>query len=81
VHPTITQQIAREAQRDRLARAERARLVREARAELKAWYLRGLRPKLEQAASAEVVTPQALEALDADVRGLLDLTQEREEAA
>jgi hypothetical protein len=54
---------------------------REARAELRAWYLRGLLPKLERAARGEVVEPRAVEALDVDVRALLDLSHEREEAA
>jgi hypothetical protein len=53
----------------------------EARAELQAWYLRGLLPKLAQAARAGVVELQAVEALDGEVRALLDLTQERKEAA
>jgi len=55
--------------------------TRDVRAELHAWYLRGLRPKLARAARTGVVAPQALEALDAEVRALLDLPLEREEAA
>jgi hypothetical protein len=55
--------------------------TREARAGLQAWYLRGLLPKLARAARAGLVDPQAVVALDADVRALLDLSQERKEAA
>lgn len=55
--------------------------ARAARAELQAWYVQGLLPKLARAASSGVADPRAVEALDADVRGLLDLAREREEAA
>jgi hypothetical protein len=55
--------------------------ARAARAELQAWYVRSLLPKLARAASAGVADPRAIEALDADVRGLLDLARAREEAA
>ena len=55
--------------------------ARAARAELQAWYVRGLLPKLTRAASTGVADPRAIEALDADVRGLLDLARAREEAA
>jgi hypothetical protein len=53
----------------------------EARANLQAWYLRSLLPKLSRAARTKVVNPEAVEALDADVRSLLDISREREEAA
>jgi hypothetical protein len=52
-----------------------------ARAELQSWYLHGLLPKLTRAASARVVEPAAVEALDAEVRWFLDLAEEHEEAA
>jgi hypothetical protein len=52
-----------------------------ARTELQSWYQRGLLPKLERAAAAGAVDARALAALDADVRALLDLSREREEAA
>jgi hypothetical protein len=52
-----------------------------ARAELQAWYLHGLRPKLARAGEAGVVDRGALEALDDDVRALLDLSRAGEEAA
>ena len=54
---------------------------RDARAELQAWYFRGLLPKLARAAGSGVIAPQALEALDVEVRALLDLPREQEEAA
>lgn len=52
-----------------------------ARAELQAWYLHGLLPKLARAAGAGVVDTQELRALDAGLRALLDLPLEQEEAA
>lgn len=52
-----------------------------ARAELQAWYRRGLLPKLARAAATGAVNPQAVAALDADLRALLDLSQEQKEAA
>lgn len=57
------------------------RRTRAARTELQAWYARGLLPKLARAAGAGAVDPRAIEALDAGVRGLLDLPRAREEAA
>jgi hypothetical protein len=51
-----------------------------ARAELQSWYLQRLQPKLARAASTGVVDPRAVAALDAEVRGLLDLAQAREAA-
>jgi len=53
----------------------------DARAELEAWYRRGLLPKLARAARSGVVDGRAVDALDADVRALLDISQERKEAA
>jgi hypothetical protein len=47
----------------------------EARAELQSWYLRGLQPKLARAASTGAVDPQAVAALDAEVRRFLDLSR------
>jgi hypothetical protein len=55
--------------------------TRDARAELQAWYLRSLLPKLARTAKKGAVDPRAVEALDAEVRALLDLGPEREEAA
>jgi hypothetical protein len=52
-----------------------------ARAELQAWYTRGLLPKLAQAAKSGTVDRGAVEALDDEVRSLLDLSHPREEAA
>ncbi|HZS25508.1 MAG TPA: hypothetical protein VFA30_11060 [Gaiellaceae bacterium] len=43
-----------------------------ARAELRTWYLAGLRPKLVRAASDGVVSDGAAGALDALLRALLD---------
>ena len=53
----------------------------DARAELQAWYLRGLLPKLGRAAERGALDPREFEALDGQVRSLIDLPQEREEAA
>jgi hypothetical protein len=53
----------------------------DARAELQAWYLGGLLPKLARAARTGVIDRRAASALDADVRALLDLSHERREAA
>jgi hypothetical protein len=55
--------------------------ARDARAELQAWYLHGLLPKLARAASTGTVDTGAVEALDADVRALLDVTEARRDAA
>ena len=55
--------------------------AKEARADLRAWYLRGLLPKLTRAAGEGAVDAGAMEALDADVRSLLEISEEREEAA
>lgn len=52
-----------------------------ARAELQSWYLQGLLPKLARAARTGAVDRAAVEALDTDVRALLDLSRAREEAA
>jgi len=49
----------------------------DARAELRLWYLRGLQPKLARAASTGAVDPQAVAALDADLRSFLDLYRAR----
>jgi len=61
-----------------MAGNERARA---ARTDLQAWYLHGLLPKLARAAKTGAVDVQAVEALDADVRSLLDLSAGRKEAA
>ena len=45
----------------------------EARAELRSWYLLSLQPKLARAATTGAVDPQAVAALDAEVRSFLDL--------
>jgi hypothetical protein len=50
-------------------------------AELRAWYLEGLRPKLSRAAGAGTVPPAAAEALDQRLREFLDLPSVREEEA
>lgn len=55
--------------------------MHDARAELQAWYLRGLLPKLGRAAERGALDPRELEALDGQVRSLIDLPREREEAA
>ena len=52
-----------------------------ARAELQAWYLRGLLPRLVHAARTGVVDVRAVEALDAGVRTLLDLSPADKKAA
>ncbi len=44
-----------------------------ARAELQAWYLDSLRPKLVDAAAAGIVAPAAGDELDRQVRDLLRL--------
>ena len=45
------------------------------RAELQKWYVRGLAPKLAEAARAGVVEAAAVAALDRDVRSLLGITE------
>ncbi len=55
-----------------LSSAER----RSARAELQAWYLVSLRPKLVRAASTGIVPSAAAEALARELRDLLDLPAE-----
>jgi hypothetical protein len=55
--------------------------ARAARAELQAWYLRGLLPKLVRAARSGVIDLREVEGLDADLRTLLDPSVEHEEAA
>jgi len=53
-----------------------------ARAELRAWYLGRLRPKLAEAVTAGTVEPTAVGALDFQVAELFGLPEElREEAA
>jgi hypothetical protein len=59
----------------------RDKRTRDARAALQGWYLHGLLPKLARAAKTGVVNPGAVEALDADLRALLEISQERKEAA
>jgi len=49
----------------------------DARAELRSWYLRSLQPKLARAATSGAVDPQAVAALDAEVRSFLDLYRAR----
>jgi hypothetical protein len=49
----------------------------DARAELRSWYLHSLQPKLARAASSGAVDPQAVAALDAEVRSFLDLYRVR----
>jgi hypothetical protein len=49
----------------------------DARTELQSWYLESLQPKLAQAASTGAVDPQAVAALDAEVRSFLDLYRVR----
>jgi hypothetical protein len=44
----------------------------DARAELRAWYLGRLRPKLENAVAAGMVEPAAVEALDDQLDGLFN---------
>ena len=44
-----------------------------ARAELRAWYLDRLRPRLVEAAAAGIVGPGAVEELDVQVAGLFKL--------
>ena len=58
-----------------------AKANRDARAELQAWYLRDLQPRLARATRTGAADGRAIEALDDAVRALLDLTQGREEAA
>jgi hypothetical protein len=53
----------------------------QARSELQAWYLRGLLPKLAEAARTGTVSPGAIDALDAELRALLGLPREKKEAA
>jgi len=48
-----------------------------ARAELRAWYLGRLRPRLVEAAAAGVVAPGAVEELDLQVAGLFALSKRR----
>jgi len=47
-----------------------------ARAELQAWYLTGLSPKLARAAAAGVARPGAVEELDRQLRALLELPED-----
>jgi hypothetical protein len=44
-----------------------------ARAELRAWYLGHLRPRVVEAVAARVVEPGAVEELDLQVVGLIEL--------
>ena len=48
-----------------------------ARAELRAWYLGHLRPRLVDAIATGVVGPGAVEELDLQVAGLLELPEQR----
>ena len=51
------------------------------RAELRAWYLGRLRPKLAGAVTAGTVEPASLEALDFQLRRMLELPAQLEEEA
>jgi hypothetical protein len=55
--------------------------AKDARAELRSWYVDGLRPKLARAARSGAVDPGAAAALDAEVRKLLDLRSAQEDVA
>jgi hypothetical protein len=59
----------------------RKSLERDARAELQAWYLTSLRPKLARAATSDVVPPAAVDELDRQLRTSLDLPQSASERA
>ncbi len=48
-----------------------------ARAELRAWYLGHLRPRLVEAVETGVVAPGAVEELDLQVAGLFELPERR----
>ena len=48
-----------------------------AHAELRAWYLGHLRPRLVEAVAAGIVAPGAVEALDLQVAGLFELPKRR----
>jgi len=48
-----------------------------ARAELRAWYLGHLRPRLVDAVAAGIVEPGAVEELDLQVAGILHLPERR----
>lgn len=52
-----------------------------ARAELQAWYLTSLRPKLARAATSDTVPPAAAEALDRQLCAFLDLPETASETA
>ncbi|HZT15598.1 MAG TPA: hypothetical protein VFA19_06580 [Gaiellaceae bacterium] len=54
---------------------------RDARAELQAWYLTSLRPKLARAATADVVEAAAADELDRQLRVFLDLPETAPERA
>jgi hypothetical protein len=49
----------------------------DARTDLRSWYLDSLQPKLARAATTGAVDPQAVAALDAEVRSFLDLHRAR----
>jgi hypothetical protein len=49
----------------------------DARTDLRSWYLHSLQPKLARAATTGAVDPQAVAALDAEVRSFLDLHRAR----
>jgi hypothetical protein len=49
----------------------------EARAELRAWYLGHLRPRLVEAVATGVVRPGAVEELDLQVADLFELPERR----
>jgi hypothetical protein len=51
------------------------------RAELRAWYLAGLWPKLAEAASTGTITPGSASAFDDEMRDLLDLAHESQAEA
>jgi hypothetical protein len=58
-----------------MTRAESIRLG--ARAELRAWYLGRLRPRLVEAVTAGIVGPGAVEELDLQVAELFELPKRR----
>jgi hypothetical protein len=57
-----------------------AQATRNARDELRSWYLDELQPRVARAASEGVVDPQAAAVFHADLQRLLGLTEDREAA-
>jgi hypothetical protein len=52
-----------------------------ARAELQAWYVQRLQPKVARAASTGAVDARAAAAFDVEVRRFLELSEARDKAA